>query len=105
MAKKNCRMTEAERAIHDRAVSIRKMTDKQICEFVDRQYSNGMDEGIKVAKQDAEAAKNEAEAITKFIEHLAGKVGTGNGIGNGTIYRLNKELQTAVSDGIIGGAE
>ncbi len=103
MAKKNCRMTEAERAIHDRAVSIRKMTDRQICEFVDRQYSNGMGEGIKVAKQDAKATKNEAEAITKFIEYLTGKVGTGNGIGNGTIYRLKKELQAAVTDEIIRG--
>lgn len=103
MAKRNCRMTEAERAIHDRAVSIRKMTDQQICEFVDRQYSNGMDEGIKVAKLDAEAMKKEAEVIVKFIDHLAGKVGTGNGIGNGTIYRLRKELQVAVADRIIGG--
>lgn len=103
MAKKNCRMTEAERAIHDRAVSIRKMTDQQICEFVNRQYSNGMDEGIKAAKHDAKATKNEAEAVTKFIEYLTGKVGTGNGIGNGTIYRLKKELQAAVTDEIIGG--
>lgn len=96
-------MTEAERAIHDRAVSIRKMTDLQICEFVDRQHSNGIDEGIKIAKQDAKATKNEAEAIAKFIEYLARKVGTGNGIGNGAIYRLRKELQAAVDDGIIGG--
>ena len=36
MAKRNCRMTEAERAIHDRAVSLRKMTDQLQVKRVER---------------------------------------------------------------------
>lgn len=32
MKKKNCRMTDLERAQHARAVQFRKMTDAQICE-------------------------------------------------------------------------
>ena len=31
MKKKNCRMTDLERAQHARAVQFRKMTDAQIC--------------------------------------------------------------------------
>lgn len=35
MKKKNCRMTDLERAQHARAVQFRKMTDAQICEYLD----------------------------------------------------------------------
>ncbi|MCL2215423.1 MAG: hypothetical protein FWB91_00250 [Defluviitaleaceae bacterium] len=36
MAKRNCRRTPEERAIHDRAVTLRKMTDRQLVEYADR---------------------------------------------------------------------
>ena len=93
MAKKNCRMTDEERAMHDRAVRIRKMTDQQICEFVDRQHSVGIDEGIRLAQESAEKTRDDAALINKFID----------GIGGGTVYRLRKEVANAVADGIIGG--
>ena len=35
MKKKNCRKTGLEREQHDRAVRIRKMTDAQLCEYID----------------------------------------------------------------------
>lgn len=35
MKKKNCRMTDLERAQYARAVQFRKMTDAQICEYLD----------------------------------------------------------------------
>ena len=103
MAKKNCRMTEEERAMHDRAVRIRKKTDQQICEFVDRQHSVGIDEGIRLAHETAENTRDDAALINKFIDYLENKKGSGNGIGGGTIYRLRKEIANAVADGIIGG--
>lgn len=104
MAKKNCRMTEDERAIHDRAVSLRKMTDRQLCETMDRQHSLGIDEGIRLAADNAKQ-KNDREVVERFIGYLEGKVGTGNGIGGGTTYRLYKELDAAVADGVLGGAK
>lgn len=104
MARKNCRMTKEERAIHDRAVSIRKMTDKQICDFVDRQHSIGMDEGLRLAKEQNKVNRGEATLVEKFITYLEEKKGSGNGIGGGTIYRLRKEVDNAVADGILGGA-
>ena len=33
--KKNCRRTDEERAVHDRATRLRKMTDAQLCDFID----------------------------------------------------------------------
>lgn len=103
MAKKNCRMTDEERAVHDRAVSLRKMTDKQLCDAMDRQYSNGIDEGIKLAKTDSATKKNDREVVERFIRYLEGKVGSGNGIGGGAIMRLHKEIENAIADGILGG--
>ncbi len=34
MKKRACRMTEEEKAMHNRAVKIRKMTETQHCEFI-----------------------------------------------------------------------
>ena len=35
MKKRNCRKTDLEREQHDRAIRIRKMTDAQLCEYID----------------------------------------------------------------------
>lgn len=35
MAKKNFQKTPLERAQHEKAVKVRKMTDSQLCEFLD----------------------------------------------------------------------
>lgn len=103
MAKKNCRMTDNERAIHDRAVSLRKMTDQQLCEAMDRQHSSGIDEGIRIAAENNDRRKNDREVVERFIGYLESKVGTGNGIGGGTVYRLYKELNNAIDEKAIGG--
>ena len=35
MKKHSCRMTDTEKEMHDRAVKIRKMTDEQLCKYID----------------------------------------------------------------------
>ena len=35
MKKRNCRKTDLEREQHDRAIRIRKMTDAQLCKYID----------------------------------------------------------------------
>lgn len=35
MKKRNCRKTDIEREQHDRAIRVRKMTDAQLCEYLD----------------------------------------------------------------------
>jgi len=99
--KRSCRMTEEEKAIHNRAVSIRKMTDAQLCEFIDRTYGKGMEEGARLAQSQAKAKPEDAIAhVRKFIDYLTEKTGCGNRIGKGTIMQLNRELENAIKSGL-----
>ena len=105
--KRNCRMTDEEKKMHERAVKLRKMTDAQLCEFVDRTYGIGMEEGANLAETNTPKAPEKvvdgAASVKAFIEYLTGRVGTGNRIGNGTILQLNRELETAKKDGMFSG--
>ena len=104
MKKRSCRMTEEERAIHNRAVSIRKMTDAQLCEFIDRTYGKGMEEGAKLVQSRAQAKPEDAvDHVMKFIDYLTEKTGCGNRIGKGTIMQLNRELENAIKSGLFSG--
>ncbi len=74
MAKKRrCRRTPGERDRHETAVKIRKMTDEQLCDFVDRTAP--------------------AFGVGQYLRHLDELAGTGNGIGAGTIAKLRKIAQ------------
>ena len=46
---------------------------------------------LKVAKSRSIGGK---EAVEKFLQELRAKTGSGNGIGNGTIFKLQKILDT-----------
>lgn len=84
MKKKNCRMTETERRIHDRAVRIRKMTDEQLCEYLN-----------SLANYKSEQNNS---SVDDFICSLQEKAGTGNGIGKATVGKI-KEF--AIAEGFI----
>lgn len=84
MKKKSCRMTENERQKHERAVKLRKMTDDQLCAYVDSL------EGRE---------RKSVPSIEDFIRHLAGKVGSGNGIGQSTVDKI---ARIAMEDGFMG---
>lgn len=71
--KKKYRMNEVERAQHDKAIRIRKMTDPQLCDYLDKLRS--------------EASGND---VRGFIERLDSLAGTGNGIGKSTVHKLRK---------------
>ena len=82
MAKKrNCRRSNLERTQHDTAVKIRKMTDEQICDFINE---------ISVSKSN--------DDITRFLDKLEELKGIGNGISTKTIAKLRK---IAVENGFI----
>ena len=86
MAKKrNCRRSNLERTQHDTAVKIRKMTDEQICDFINE---------ISVSKSN--------DDITRFLDKLEELKGIGNGISTKTIAKLRK---IAVENGFIMEAE
>ncbi len=102
--KRSCRMTSEEKEMHERAVKLKKMTDAQLCEFVDRTYGRGMEDGAKLAESSQKEAPRETqdgvEPVKTFIAYLADQVGSGNRIGNGTILQLNRELEKAEKNGI-----
>jgi len=78
MKKRNCRMTEEEKMVHERAVKLRKMTDEQLCAYVD-----GLEEKAKKKYE-----KSHRPTVADFIRHLDNMVGTGNGIGYSTVEKI-----------------
>lgn len=89
MKKKNCRMTEDERMKHERAVKLRKMTDEQLCDYVDT-----------LVEQAGKKEKNTRPTVADFIRHLGSKVGSGNGIGQSTVDKIS---QFAMAEGFMEG--
>ena len=70
--KRNCRRTDDERDQHDRATRIRKMTDAQICSYID-----GLEQK---AASVAAAPKKTEDAIRHFVDSLAVRTDSGNRI-------------------------
>ena len=67
MKKRSCRMTPEEKAIHEFAVKVRKMTDKQLYEFVNTYSDMGNN-------------------VQSFVESLEQQ--SGNGIGPVTVKKV-----------------
>lgn len=86
MSKKS-QMTTEDRAVHDFAVKLRKMTDKQLYDYIS-------------AMQATQETKTPSEIITEFIDLVERKCGTGNGLGRSTVYKLRK---LAAQEGLISG--
>ena len=84
MAKKrNCRRDPKERTEHERAVALKKMTDRQLLEHMDRQYKAGFDAGsigIETAEQ---------ESMRKIIKTITSI----KGIGAATLAKINTALE------------
>ena len=54
MKKRNCRKSNEEKALHEKAVKIRKMTDTQLCQYIDglrdEAYEDGFNSGRNQSK-------------------------------------------------------
>ena len=77
MSKRNCRRTDTEREQHDRAIRIRKMTDAQLCEYLD-----------SLAAPPPPAGPRRGEIINRFIDDLAIRSDTGLRISDATIRKI-----------------
>lgn len=73
--KRNCRRTEDERQTHDRACRIRRMTDAQICAFID------------------EKSTSVADVIESFLESLGTRSADGIRVSDATIRKLRAIAQ------------
>lgn len=113
MKKQSCRMTAQERENHKEAGKYRRMTDQQLVDTIRdlQRRAEKAEAGEKAmaalaadAQHEAEMAKEECKnssgaakmdekaAVEKFLLHLQSMAGTGNGIGNGTIFKLRRIL-------------
>lgn len=82
MAKKrNCRRTPDELRQHEIAVKVRKMTDRQLCEYID---------GLSAS----------LPSVADFLRRLDELSGTGNGIGRVTVNKLRR---IAIKEGFLEG--
>lgn len=80
--KRNCRRTDDERDQHDRATRIRKMTDAQICSYID-----GLEQKAAAV---AAAPKKTEDAIRHFVDSLAVRTDSGNRISDATIRKIRQ---------------
>lgn len=73
MAKKrSCRRSESEDKIHDRAVRLRKMTDKQLIQYVDGQVEKAGKDGLGDKKEKPSEQQISAVDFVEEISRLDG---------------------------------
>lgn len=88
MKKRSCRRTEKESELHDRAVKIRKMTDEQLCEYVDRKEQEAAESAYKRGLKEAEKSKDAVGSVKDFLEEIQkSKI---PGVGTVTINKLKR---------------
>jgi len=88
--KRNCRRTQNETAIHDKAVKMRKMTDEQLVHYVEDRVEKARSEGFNQGKKaGAGQVKPGGFAPSEFIEGI-GKL---PGIGRATMEKIRAYAQ------------
>lgn len=76
MAKKrNCRRTNDENAIHDKAVKIRKMTDEQLVNYIEDRVEKARSEGFNCGKE--KKPKHKPVDISAIIDEIGAIKGIG----------------------------
>lgn len=86
MKKRNCRKTDVEREQHDRAIRVRKMTDAQLCDYLD---------GLGVTRAEPQPSKE--EIITAFLEAITIRRDDGLRVSDATVKKITVRVasQTA----------
>ena len=82
MKKRNCRKTGTEREQHERATRVRKMTDAQLCEYLD-----GLSAGQRPAGPDR------AGVVAELLEALSVRTDDGLRISDATIRKIRDIAQ------------
>lgn len=88
MAKKrSCRRTAYENAVHEKAVKIRKMTDKQLVQYVKDCENEAWNKGFSSGKK---------ESVGIDLDEIIEEIGSIKGIG---IVKM-KEIRQIIKEGI-----
>lgn len=75
MSKRNCRRTENESRIHEKAVKIRKMTDEQLVHYIEDRVEKARSEGFNRGKEQVQ--KPQLVDITGILKDIGGIRGIG----------------------------
>lgn len=78
MKKRNCRKTDIEREQHERATRVRKMTDAQLCEYLD-----------KLVEQRPPALRR-WEIVNNLLEALTVRTDDGLRISDATVRKIRE---------------
>ena len=82
--KRNCRRTEDETKIHEKAVKMRKMTDEQLVHYVEDRVEKARSEGFNQAKI----------SVPKVdIQSILNEIATISGIGTGKMNKIKMVLE------------
>lgn len=81
MKRRNCRRTENEVKIHEKAVKMRKMTDEQLVHYVEDRVEKARSEGRNEVKK--------RNRVKEFLEKISAP-GTIPGVGASTVDKLKK---------------
>lgn len=86
MAKKrNCRRTAYENAVHEKAVKIRKMTDRQLVQHMENREKEAWDDGFLQGQKDVEKLD---------LDGIMEKIGGIKGIGIVKMKEIRQIIQT-----------
>lgn len=91
-SKRNCRRTEDEVRIHEKAVKMRKMTDEQLVHYVEDRVEKARSEGFNRGKRSS-GGQNGTKEFLSYLQTT--KI---QGIG---IVTINKLLKVAADHGYI----
>lgn len=91
-SKRNCRRTEDEVRIHEKAVKMRKMTDEQLVHYIEDRVEKARSEGFNSGKKAAGNGKNTKEFLAELQTSKIPGVG---------IVTINKLLKVATEHGYI----
>lgn len=90
MAKRNCRRTEEEAAIHKRAVELRKMTDEKLVQHIEDMTEKARSEGFERGKK---ACKDSVGDHDITIKNFIQAIGLLPGVGKATIKKISELVE------------
>ncbi len=84
--KRNCRRTTDENIIHEKAVKMRKMTDKQLVHYVEDRVEKARSEGFNRGRKQVTGVSQ------TDIEVLIEEIGRIKGVGAVTVHKIRELL-------------
>ena len=90
---RKCRLSDDDKKIHDWATKKRKMTDRQLYDYVNDRVEKAKAEGYNKGKKYADAHAPEPDPKQNVdYESLLDKISKINGIGIGSVNKIRKLL-------------